>query len=873
MGSNKEIVSASTETGAKEMWKIDSFAEKILKQFYSRKDYSGKPIESATDVLNRVWHALCDDTDEEFRKRMQEKLANFEIVPSSPILMNAGTDLGQLSACFVLPINDSLSEIYDAVKEAALVHKSGGGTGFSFSRIRSQGCAVHSTGGIASGPLSFMSVFNASTDTIKQGGKRRGANMGCLAVWHPDIEAFIKCKLDDTSFTNFNLSVGITQKFIDAVEGQGDITSDMLNEMRDKVAPEDKDCPPQFLFGLKNPSAVKSANDAGIKKIVDARRIWHLIADCAWKHGDPGLLFLDTINRCTPTKEEIESTNPCGEIPLLPYESCNLSAINLTKCVDENGQFDFFRLRENTAFAVRFLNKVLDCNKLPLPAIEKQTLKYRKIGVGIMGFGDLCYMLGIRYGSDRCVELATQITKCMAAQAKITSAGMYKELKDLKVPIKGFCETDMSKEIRKAEKEANKIYRQDESCHVKMIDDLWQQARRDCGNGVLNLCRLTAAPTGTTGILAGVSGGIEPNFSLVYTRYVNGTDAYLVSNPVFEKYCRDHGYTNADIKRFTEDLHKHKSIRNCSWATTEMKDIFVCTDDIPWQDHIRVMHAFQRYIDNSVSKTINLPNDASVDDVLKIYEMACDMKLKGITIYRDKCRENQVLNSGTDNESEVNSDSEGCKDSGSCSSCNGSKSEKCSGSECNECNGCNEVYTPINHRHDVLPRPRARIMKGVTPIIKTGCGKLYITVNSDESGIAEVFTGAGNGGCEAQSAALSRVVSVALRSGVDPEELIDQLSAVTCKAAERNNNSECKSCPDAIARALRMVLAPEQGLQLLQKKQVKEVCQVVPHTVEIDVAEIDRDNDDYVLCPRCNQKVIHECGCVTCPSCGWSKCR
>lgn len=925
---------------AKSSCKLSSFAQDILKKYYSQKDEQGKPYEDADDIINRIVMNVIPASNQAFREVMLDQISEMNIVPSSPIWMNAGTDLGQLSACFVLPIDDSIPSIYETLKNSAIVHKSGGGTGFSFSRIREKGSQVKSTGNTASGPLSFMDVYNTSTNSIKQGGKRRGANMGCLSVNHPDIEEFIKCKLDDVSFTNFNISVGITQEFRKALEGNMEWTAPQIKQIHELVDPRDEKVLPQYVYPLRSPK------DNSIVKFVSAPRIWDLIAECAWKHGDPGLLFLDVINSVSPTEELIETTNPCGEIPLLPYESCNLSAINLMNCLEKDMynefQFDFTKLMNRTRIAVKFLNYVINANELPLEEIQKQTLRTRKIGVGVMGFGDVCYALKIRYGSSKCYKLATQIAKAMAVAAMQESTKLKSEY-DQYVEYSKFnraLDIDQGYMWRRIER-ANEMYAQSDPVDLSSIDTAWDNLMR-AEKPLLNACRLTAAPTGTTSIIAGVSGGIEPNFGLAYVRVVDGKDNYTVLNPVFDAYLREHGYSKADISWFATDLLEKKSIKNCDWATDEMKEIFVCADDVSWQEHLSIMYAFQKFIDNSVSKTINLPFEATVDDVRSIYRDALQYNLKGITIYRDRCRETQVLYSGLAKKAPA-----GAPDktpdatssvvdtpvvvpvvpgiSSDVSPDTSSKSELMNKTVAGDAmkpadNSCDINVSNIQameddiHYDKRLPKPRVRVMHGVTATVHTGCGKLYVTVNSDQDGLAEVFTGESQGGCVAQSTALSKIISISLRSGVDPQEIIDQLSSVMCKAAERNLKSECNSCPDAIARVMRMVLEEQGKLAILKRVGPNSVERVMVKDCMVDVSkepkakklpltgnkefqsnqtnevkgslEADpevssevsltvtvKDNlDKYDLCPRCGEKFHHESGCVTCYSCGWNGC-
>lgn len=786
---------------------MNEFRKKIMQQYYSQKDENGNPYESVEDIFDRVMsivppkHAMRND--------LRAALENFDFVPSSPTLMNAGTELGQLSACFVLPLNDSISEIYDTIKDAALVHKTGGGTGFALSNIRSQGDLVHSTGGIASGPLSFMNVLNASTDTIKQGGKRRGANMAVMRVDHPSIMEFIKCKDDEGAFTNFNISVGITDKFVDALNGHGSDGN--------------------FGFDLVSPRTGK------VVSTVNSRAIYSAIVDMAWKRGDPGLLFLDRINMLSPTREKIEATNPCGEIPLLPYEACNLGAINVGHCV-VNGKVDYKKIDHLARLGTNFLNRVIDCNKLPIPAIQEATRATRKIGLGIMGFADLLYQLEIPYGSEESIKIARMIMCTINCASKLESTDLYyntyNEGNDA-VGFKNIFESGYEADLEHYKKaiSQNIFYYNMAECfganHPNeeefYVTSLYLQAYEEHKyNPVINICRTTAAPTGTTGILADASGGVEPVIYLLTSRTVNGNEKHKVFNRYFEEYLDKTQYPENLRKSLVEELEVHGSIKHCPSATDEMKRIFVCAHDVSPRQHLKIMEAFQSYIDNSVSKTINLPESATVEDVKEVYAAAIAGRIKGLTIYRDGSRSAQVL---TTVEKDKKSPSQ-------------------------------VVATKAG---SLLPRPRKRTLDGATTLVETGCGKLYVSVNKDECGIAEVFTGESNG-CHAQSAVLSRLISIALRCGVDSGEIIEQLQSVPCTTAQRNPRSKCNSCPDAIARVMQMHLDNTSEPKLINR---------MPNEFRKVAAEPSIERK----CPMCGEKLVASMGCNSnCVSCGWSGC-
>lgn len=564
--------------------KLTANALKVLDRRYLLKDKDSHTVETPDQLIARVAKAVAA-VDEKFGRNPRESEEAFsqlmserKFLPNSPTLMNAGTEIGQLSACFVLPIEDSIDGIFDALKNMAVVHKSGGGTGFSFSRIRPNGDTVKTTGGVASGPVSFMKIFDQATETIKQGGRRRGANMGVLAVDHPDIIEFVTAKEKEDILANFNISVAVTDDFMAAVD-------------RDEK------------YWLINPHTGRK-----VRKL-KARAVFDLITTMAWRTGDPGLIFIDEVNRRHPLARlgRIESTNPCGELPLLPFESCNLGSINLAEMV-AGKKVDWEELRRVVRLAVHFLDNVIDAGRFPVPEITEVTLANRKIGLGVMGFAEMLILLGIPYVSEDALEISARIAGFIEAEALNSSSelaktrGSFPNFKLSNWASRGF------KELR-------------------------------------NATVTTVAPTGTISIIAGASSGIEPLFAVSYVREAMGGVELPEINPIFERLARERRFYSSELMR---EIARAGSVQGFDTIPEDIRRLFLTTLDIPSDWHVRIQAAWQEHCDNAVSKTVNLPTDAGLEEVARIYRLAFELKCKGVTVYRYGSKQSQVLHIGSE---------------------------------------------------------------------------------------------------------------------------------------------------------------------------------------------------------------------------------
>ncbi len=713
-------------------------AKIVLNRRYLKKDSEGNPIESPEQMFERVAEAVAlADTLFEPKAPIRKTKANFLnmmtrlwFLPNSPTLMNAGREIGQLAACFVLPVEDSMEGIFDTLKNTAIIHKSGGGTGFSFTRVRPANDIVRSTAGVSSGPISFMTVYDAATETVKQGATRRGANMAVLRVDHPDIESFINAKNDPNRLNNFNISVAITKQFMDALAKGED-------------------------YELINPRTGKPVISISAEKIFD------MIVSSAWQTGEPGIIFIDRINEnnTTPLLGPIEATNPCGEQPLLSYESCTLGSINLSRMVKDHA-IDFSRLKEVVHYAVHFLDNVVEINKYPLSIIEEMSKKNRKIGLGVMGFADMLIRMNIAYDSEKAVEQAEKVMSFIQEESKAASAAL-------------------------AEKRGNfPAYKN------SIFDSTSTPYMR-------NATTTTIAPTGSISIIAGTSSGIEPLFAVAHMRRILEGETLFEMHPIFIEMAHEQGFYSNEL---AEKIATKGSINHMTEIPESVREIFKTSHDILPEWHVKIQAAFQKFTDNAVSKTINFSSGATREDVKQAYLLAYKSGCKGLTIYRDGSRQDQVL----------------------CLNKEKAEIEK------------------------IVPRPRPKRTFGFTERIRTGCGNLYVTINSDDEGICEVFGKMGKtGGCaSSQIESVGRLISLALRSGVTPEAIIKQLVGIRCPSPAWENGQMVHSCHDAIALVLKNFI----GSNFTVKQSAMGVC------------------------PECSGPLRHEEGCLICRSCGYSKC-
>jgi ribonucleoside-diphosphate reductase alpha chain len=749
--------------------------------------------------------------------------------PNSPTLMNAGRPLGQLSACFVLPIEDALSNgrdgIYDTLRAMALIHQSGGGTGFGFSKLRGKGSMVRSTTGVASGPVSFMKLYDASTDAVKQGGTRRGANMGILRVDHPDVMDFITCKEDLTQITNFNISVAVTDKFMTAVKAG---TS----------------------YDLIDPSSGKVTGQ------LDARAVWAKMIDGAWRTGEPGCFFIDEANRYNPVPHvgQYEATNPCGEQPLLPYDVCNLGSINVGYYVTD-AQMDWDALKRDIHLSVRFLDNIIDVNRYPLPEIDALSKRIRRIGFGIMGFADALVRLGIAYNSIEGFEFGRQLQRFVDVESKRESERLANE----RGPFPEW---------------ARSIWGPDETC-----------ARDAKGNRIrpmqlLRNCNVnTIAPTGTISIIAGCSSGIEPLFAVAFMRNQAGALMPDVNEDFVAIAKKEGWYSDELMEKIAKEGHIH-----FDEVPKQVQRVFVTAHDITPEWHVRMQAAFQENCDSAISKTTNFPHAATPDDVREIYELAYALKCKGVTVYRDGSRDNQVLSTGATVQAKAERDGKA-----------DARAER------GELHGTIAELEAENARlrqavFDVeaenlqrrAKRARPDTLRGITTRIETPLGTMFLNITEDDRGQPfEVFINLGKAGgaAMADAEAMGRLISLALRSGIPIREVHRQLRGIASDKAIGLGPNKVLSVPDAIGIALEKWMREKQGVQqeLLggapSAPSPNEVTQPKPTPVIGDAGQgqyrfdaVNRSESFIGTCPDCGSSLEMAEGCAKCHVCGFSEC-
>ena len=808
----------------------------VLGKRYLKKDEHGNPLEEPETMFWRVARVIAeadkeygasDAAVEELARQFYDLMTNGSFEPNSPTLMNAGRPLGQLSACFVLPVDDALSNgksgIYDTLKSMALVHQSGGGTGFSFSRLRATGSQVRSTMGVASGPISFMRLYNASTEVVKQGGTRRGANMGILRVDHPDIRSFITCKDDTSQITNFNISVALTDAFMEAVHNEASY---------DLVSP-------------------KSGEVVGQE---DAGEIFDMIVHGAWKTGEPGTFFIDRANAFNPVPElgSYEATNPCGEQPLLPYDVCNLGSINLAKFVKEDAgggdepadRIDWDGLRRTVALSTHFLDNVVDANRYPLSAITELAQAIRRIGLGVMGWADMLIKLGIAYDTSEGVAMGRKVMGFVNEEARNASERLAE-----------------SRGAFPAWEES--IWGPDDTCARG------SEGRRIRPERRLRNCNLTTvAPTGTISIFAGCSGGIEPIFAVAFMRNQAGVRMPDV-NPDFVARAKEEGWYSEDlVTRIAEEGHIH-----FDEVPEGIQAVFKTAHGITPEWHVRMQAAFQEHTDSAISKTTNFPKEAREEDVRQIYELAYELHCKGVTVYRDGSRADQVLSTGKTEKSESGA---------SGSSAEVVELEHLLADARESLHGLRveleQVYreqqeqdlTAAAARHK---RQRPPMLRGRTFKMSSPLGDCYVTINEDQDGRAfEVFCtlGKAGGAATADAEAIGRLISLALRSGIPLPAVRDQLRGISSDRAVGVGPTKVLSLPDAIGQALEKYTAEKDGVQETLPLGVGVAAGgTQPH----GAPDADLPNSFLGSCPECGAgQLSYEEGCVKCHVCGYSEC-
>jgi len=769
---------------------ISANAEKVLKERYLKKDQNGQTIETPADLFLRVAKSIAGN--EKTFSNSSENIADLEkqffnlmaegwFMPNSPTLMNAGREMGMLSACFVLPVGDSIDEIFTSVRNTALIQKAGGGTGFSFSRLRPMGDTVNSSGTTTSGPIPFIKVFSEATNAIQQGAFRRGANMGMMRIDHPDIISFIKIKENLRELTNFNLSVSVTDKF--------------MNDLQ-----EDPEQHHIFINPRTQQKTIVLKDDQTPWQV---KEIFDLITTHAWKTGEPGLIFIDQINANNPVKHigEIEATNPCGEQPLLPYESCNLGSINLCKFIKrtkDGNYFDFEKFRDIIVLSTRFLDNVIDVNQYPIHEIAEMSRGNRKIGLGVMGFADALFSLGIPYNSNEGLAFGQKIMKFLTDESHLASMQLAEE----------------------------------RGVFPNWEGSTWQKK----GIKIRNACTTTVAPTGTISIIANCSGGIEPVFNLAYQRTILNNQKMIEINEIFKAELESNGLYSQELM---EEVFEKGSLQEIKEVSPELKKIFVTARDISPVDHIRMQAAFQEFCDSSISKTINLPSEANAEQVKEAFLLAYQLKCKGITVYRDGCRNNQPMSL---------------------------KPKTITQEKPSKITSENDYVLPV-----VLPDIMTAIrVRQITPF-----GNMHIKIVYDfkTDREREVFAQLGKGGELASSdlEAICRMISMYLRVNGRLIDAIKQLDGIGTSLTIPTKEGRIMSLADGLAKGLKKYLAAKKELGI---NNLILGLPTLETTESPSQQESSRKQKNIfgIKCPECAQEISFEEGCSKCHSCGYSQC-
>ena len=829
---------------------------RVLRARYLKKGVDGKPIETPEDLFRRVARAvaLAEERFGVSHERVKEIETQFyrlmvtgEFMPNSPTLMNAGREMGMLSACFVLPIGDSIDDIFNTVKATALIQRAGGGTGFSFDRLRPTGDFIRSSGGTTSGPISFWRVLSEATNAIQQGAFRRGANMGMMTITHPDILKFIEAKQDLGQFTNYNISVKVTDAWMEAYRADRDRPHVVINPRTKKryVMRRDLDVAKYQLHDLMPVEAYEALPEKEQPKVWAMGELYDLIIDHAWQTGEPGVIFIDRVNQANPTPHvgEIEATNPCGEQPLLPYEACNLGSVNLGLFAgrDKEGKptYDWEALRSTVRLSTRFLDDIIEINNYPLPEISEMCQGNRKIGLGIMGFADALFKLGVAYNSEDGVAWGERFMKFVNDESHAESEQLAEE----------------------------------RGCFPNWEGSSWDVVHH---RKMRNACTTTVAPTGTISIIANCSGGVEPLFSLAFFRNVLNGQKLVEVNPIFKKEAQQRGFYSDEMM---DRLASEGSLAHIKDIPEEVRKTFVCAHDITPEWHVRMQAAFQKHCDSSISKTTNFPHQAKAEDVRKIYDMAYELRCKGITVYRDGCRKGQPMAL--------------------------KKAEKKEAPA--------PAAAPVQPKPMGKPAKTAAILSAVRIRQRTAFGHMHVSITVDpKSGRElEVFAQLGKAGDVTMSdlEAICRMVSLFLRAGGSVEHVMDQLEGIGSNLQLATRDGKVMSLGDALGKTIRKYwnAKKQYGLKAIllgevdfnnlngngngngshdsqviaqPMAQAAEAAPVAPESAMPDPlagktqTQLDRLLGEYkIKCPECGSGTLTFMeGCVKCPSCGFSQC-